>query len=112
MKATTTEHELRVMADAGMSYDEIAERLGRNVGDVANACRVLGIKGADRRRATHDAIAIVDRMSNGETLESIAHSMGQKYLTIYQYMKRSGLPTSRAAAMKFRLQNPTATGST
>jgi len=104
----TTEKELRELAMSGMTYASIAKTLGRSKHDVYATCRVLGIKSAAGQVIREDGdryrSSLVDRMANGELLSTIAKAEGKNYITLYQMLRRYGLPTNRYAALNANRQ--------
>ena len=102
--AKTTEAAIRAEAARGITVKQAAANLGVSPFMLASTVVTLGIKFASKRvPADHDVVRAINELAEGRTLQAIAADMGVPYITLYQHLRRHGLPTSRVAAMQAKL---------
>jgi hypothetical protein len=103
--ATTTEASIREQIDLGLTWPEVAKRLGVSLPQLRAAGCLLGIKVKARPRKqppckgawtwrTVDLQAVVARLGAGEPLTRISASLEYPNSLLHARLLRRGLPTT------------------
>lgn len=107
---TTSEAEIRALVDQGLSFVEIASRLGICLSQLRAGASLLGIRrkrvngvgsvGVGNKWSRELLLDFVERMTRGESLHVFAAEHGVSRQAVYIFLQRAGLPTSVIAAVR------------
>lgn len=100
MPATTSEAELRRLAAEGLSWPEVAKKLGMNVMLIRRVACALGVKGGLQRNP-RDPEPWVQELANGVPKSVIATREGMSRKGVYNTLYYRGLPTDQAEAVRY-----------
>ena len=102
--AFTSEAEIRALADEGLTFPQMAERLNVHLQTLRGAASLLGIKSGRGQESAMPVNRWVDELAAGATLDQLgaAHGRGVTRQSIHNSLKRRGLPTNMRAAVKFK----------
>lgn len=102
--ATTSEAEIRALCAEGLTFPQIAARLNVPLIPLRNAASLLGIASGRRHETNLPLSRWVDELAAGATLDEVgkAHGKGVTRQSVYNALKRRGLPTTTRAAVKFK----------
>lgn len=90
-----SEAQLRELVGQGLSFVQIAEKVGIDVHRLRNAACLLGVKSGHPtgKRSSGSAAKYVSHVSRGETLAEIGKRYGISASAIRKALQSAGLPT-------------------
>lgn len=100
-KSTTTEAEMREWAQAGKNWVDLARKIGRPHSAVLQAASILGIRSANWSKAPKPHHADwVAKLERGVFPTDLAREARITLQALQMSLKRAGLPTTIAAAVR------------